>query len=121
MPSASNENMKEKKSKFRLSNPFSSKPSKEEPITQDHGPENKNNANNTTISTLNAPSGDSAYGSSEAMNTTPGSGAGQVPTVTEAQAQAQDAPMKTQTDRATGRTITTTTTTTSELLVSNLT
>jgi len=105
MAPSSNESLKEKKSKFRLSNPFkTSKDAKAAGTTEE-------NEVSGTASTLNALPGDSAYGSAEA---TPGSSVGQVPTVTEAQAAAQNAPMKTHTDGATGRTITTTTTTTSK-------
>lgn len=110
MSPAAVDNTKEKKSKFRLSNPFGSKTHKEDVIQEEQRPTD----NNATASNLNVPSGDSAYGGSEPTNITPGSSTAQVPTVTEAQAAAQDAPIKTQTDRATGRTITTTTTTTSK-------
>ena len=106
MAPSSNENLKEKKSKFRLSNPF--KAPKDAKLAT---PAEQNGPTDGRVSNLNVPAVDSTYGSAEA---TPGSSTGQVPTMTEAQAAAQNAPMKTHTDGATGRTITTTTTTTSK-------
>jgi hypothetical protein len=87
------DNNKEKKGKWRLSNLLHPKDNER---TSPEPP-----ANNTQ-ETLNT---DSAYGSQ------PNSSTG-IPTISDSQANAQGADIKTSTDEATGKTITTTTTTT---------
>jgi hypothetical protein len=97
MGPASNENLKEKenKKKWRLSNLLS--------------PGHKE-SNVALQPDMEPSSNDSAYGGSE-LNSTANS-AQNVPTISNAEASAQGAPVKTETDQATGRIITTTTTTT---------
>jgi len=97
----SKDDRKKRKGRFRLSNPFGSKNHR-----VDNVPTESDQMND---STLNVQPSDSAYGGSEPAGSTLTSSTHQVPTITESQAAAQNAPIKTQTEPSTGRTITTTT------------
>jgi hypothetical protein len=90
---SSGESIKEKKSKWRLSNPF--------------GHKEVNQGSQTLASNVR----DSAYGGSETTSdTSPAMSSQAVPTITQGQAEMQGAPVETKTD-ARGRVVTTTTTT----------
>lgn len=86
------ETEKQKRSKWRLSNPFKDKDS------------------NLSAQTSDAQLRDSAYGSSETTDTSPAVSSQTIPTITQDQADAQGAHTETKTD-ARGRVVTTTTTT----------
>ena len=100
MAPKADENTKDKKGKWRLSNLLHPKDSE-----QRTSPDTEANDQpvNSTAETINS---DSAYGSSGPNSTTG------VPTISDSQAKAQDAEIRTSTDESTGKTITTTTTTT---------